>query len=158
MTVPVPPVGDAPWMAEQAGLVRQIQAETSELGGAVLNLTAVQARQIVRLRGAVRWTALGLVLDLALTVLGVVLVFKAQDNAHRIEVNQRQVQANQAALRARQAQTKPALCGLYDVLLDSYAPASPAARADPVDYSRAFTSLESGARVFGCAHATRGRD
>jgi len=135
----------------QTRLVADIQQSTNVLEHLVSGLTDTQAAQIIKLRRAVRWVALGLVLDMALTGGGVWLVQKAYQNSDRIT-------ANQDALRVRQARSGPALCGLYDVLLDSYNPQSPSAKADPASYEQSFAQIESGARVFGCAHHTKGRN
>lgn len=135
----------------QTQLITTIQHNTASLSTAVATLAQSQSVQIVKLRRAVRWVAIGLALDLALTMLGAFLVEKAYQNSDAIA-------ANQAALRTRQARTGPALCALYDLFLDSYNPASAAAKADPSSYEEAFRQLESGAVVFSCAHTTKGRN
>lgn len=135
----------------QTQLITEIQHATDTLGTSVAVLAGTQSVQIVKLRRAVRWVAAGLALDLALTVLGAFLVVKSYQNSDAIA-------AGQAALKARQARSGPALCSLYDVFLDSYNPASAAARANPASYEDAFRQLEAGAMVFGCAHTTKGRN
>lgn len=135
----------------QTQLVADIQDSTNVLEHLVAGLTNTQAAQIIKLRRAVRLVAVGLALDMALTGGGVWLVQKAYQNSDRIT-------ANQQALRNRQAQTAPALCALYDVLLDSYNPHTPSAKAGPASYEASFAQIEYGARVFRCAHTTKGRN
>ena len=138
--------------------VRSIEASVSQLASAILVVSGTQSNQIEklqsttdRLRRTIKWTVIGLTLDLVLTLGGVYLFERSAENSQRI-------QANQEALRTRQSTTKPALCSLYDLFLDSWNPQSPSAKADPVSYADSFARLEDGARTFGCAHHTRGRD
>lgn len=61
-----------------------------------------------------------------------------------------------ATQRLQERTSSLVLCPLYDRLLDSYNPGSPSAVADPVQYEESIRTIETGASILGCAHATRG--
>lgn len=125
--------------------VAGIEKSVGELAVATGELTRRQAAQIRRLRRATAITVIGLTLDLLLTVLGGLLMYRTSHNSARID-------------HLQQRTSTEALCPLYDLFLDSYNPTGPTAAADPAGYERNFDVIEQGARALGCTHTTRGRD
>src|SRR5690349_10645750 len=129
---------------ETRRIAGEIEESLDSLTEAVGVLTHVQARQLSRMRRMLVWTAVGLLFDLGLSGVGGVLYLQVHDNARQLQsVNERV--------------SSQALCPLYDVLLRSWNPESPAAKADPAEYDRDFAVIERGAQVMGCPHSTRGR-
>lgn len=139
--------------------VNQIKAQvvtindsTLKLYDLVAELTDHQAKQIKNIRRIAMITAIGLVLDLSLTIIGVFLFNTTNTVSHQVSKNQRQITAIQ------EKTSTEALCPLYDIFLDVYNPKSPQALQNPVEYDREFTVIEQGATALGCKHHTRGRD
>jgi hypothetical protein len=131
--------------AETRRLVGVIGSSMDVLGTAVAAITNRQAKQIKRTSRALRWTIVGLAVDIILTV--VISLTVGQ---------QRQNTADIASIQERSS--TEALCPMYDVFLDLYNPNSPGALQDPALYERQFATFEAGARALRCKHVTRGRD
>lgn len=134
-----------------AGLVREIANSTQVLGLAIEEITATQRAQIEavtvlaqRTRTTVRWALCGIVLDLILTLGGVLLFHQVDDNSDRIG--------------RLQSSTNAGLCAQSDLFLDSYNPDGVSGKADPVAYAASFAQLEAAARAAHCDHTTRGRN
>lgn len=134
-----------------AQLVRKIMLSTRALAESVDNLTNTQAGQINtvtalarRTRVILRWALAGLALDLMLTLGGVFLFHRVDDNSGRIE--------------RLQSSTNAGFCAHSDLFLDSYNLAGPSAKADQAAYQASFIQLERAARAAGCDHVVRGRN
>lgn len=132
---------------EQVADLRQGIADLTMLVGQLTMVQAgqldTQAKQIKKIRLLTIITLVGLMLDMMLTVLGVFVVMRVNNNSNDLRIVQSKVSTD-------------ALCPLYDIFLDAYAPKSPQALANPKAYDDAFVVIERGATALGCAHHTRG--
>jgi hypothetical protein len=131
------------------GTLEIIQNAVVQLAQSVTDLTTRQAAQVKRARKLAKIAIFGLVLDITLTLLGVILYFKATSNSNNIENNQRN-------LAVVQEQQKGALCPVFDIILSGFNPKNPNALANPAAYEKTFKSYEGAATLAGCAHHTRG--
>ena len=129
---------------ETRQLVGGIAESVQTLTVAVTDLATRQAAQLRRTRRALRWTIVGLAVDLALTAVGALLYIQVQHNSDDLRTVNTRVSTQ-------------ALCPLYEVFLKSYNPTSPQAKADPAQYEHSFVVIEQGARALGCQQVTRGR-
>lgn len=132
--------------------VSQINDEISTLSTSVDKMAKTQANQIRRVRVLATIAISGFVIDITLTVLGFILLINTHTNADHIR--QQQVSISNIQTRV----SSDAFCPLYDLLLDSYDPTNPVAKADPAAYENTIRVIERGARALDCTHTTRGHN
>jgi hypothetical protein len=118
---------------------------TSRLSTVQFERIDAQSKQIRKVRLFTIVALIGLIPSFVLAVFSVLIV-------KRVDANSNDIRAVQSKVSTQ------VLCPLYDLLLDSYAPNSPQAKADVKTYNGTFTVIEQGATALGCTHHTRGRD
>jgi len=126
-----------------AAHAERLHRAVQELNQSVRDLAARSTRTESDLRAsrrAIRLTAVGLALDLTLTVVAFFLY-------HNQQVTGRQL----AMTVVEQERTRSeALCPLYGLFLGSYDPHSEAAKRNPARYDDAFVVIRKGAHSLGC--------
>lgn len=95
---------------------------------------------ITRSKRAIRWTAVGVVLDIVLTVVAALLFNDQRAASSRLDAQQQQITRVQ----------RDVLCPLYDLFLASYNPRSPQAKANPAKYEASFKTIREGVVVLEC--------
>jgi len=123
---------------------QQLQATVGQIAKSVNDLTDRQSKAIVKVKKTGYLTAIGLALDLILTV----VIFFLADANDRTSERLEEVQARTS---------EEVLCPLYDLFLTSYNPNGPTAKRDPAGYERSMVTIEKGAVALGCAHTKRGK-
>ena len=127
-----------------------ITASVGVLASSVQELTNRQAKQVDGAKKIALVALAGFMLDMILTVVGVFLVAKANDNSDRISDQQNRLSSIQSII------TKDGICPLYSIQLSNYNPQSPGAVAFPARYEATYKSYEAGATKLNCAHHIRG--
>ena len=117
-------------LASTAGeLAQEVKTLTTEV-------VALRKRSFSN-RKLIRWTIVGLILDITLTLVVGVLFHLVQSNSNHIHDVQTKV-CNQV------------LCPLYSIFLQSYNPKSAAAKAIPQTYEAQFKVIRNSYKILDC--------
>lgn len=126
-------------------LARDLLAEVGELASDKIGKQFVSlARQGRTNRMLILATAGSVVIDLALTVILMILGNHLQHNTNRIDI------ITQRLDYAQTVQRQKALCPLYQIFLDSKSPQGRAAAPDPKKYDHAFVVIQQGYDALEC--------
>src|SRR6266702_1764330 len=127
-------------MRKSHQMSEELASTAGELAQEVKTLTtevvALRKRSFSN-RKLIRWTIVGLILDITLTLVVGVLFHLVQSNSNHIQDVQTKV-GNQV------------LCPLYSIFLQSYNPNSAAAKANPQTYEAQFTVIRNSYKILDC--------
>lgn len=128
---------------ELIGSVGRLITETRALRRSVEELGARTVRSetdIHRSKRAIRWTIIGVALDILLTIVAAFLFNDQRATSSRLDEQQ---------ARSVQVQ-REVLCPLWVIFLKSYDPKSPAALRDPAAYEANFRTIRRGVAILDC--------
>ena len=114
-----------------------------ELDRSVAQLTRNQSIQLSSMRRAVNYLWALMILVIALTIAGVFIGIRVDNNSRNIAEIQRQ-------------NSSDVLCPLWIRFLRAYNVDSPSSKMDPRGYELSYQEIERGAKILGCKQTTRG--
>jgi len=120
-----------------------LAAAVAQLNTSVQGLAQRTGRSeadIGRSKRAIRWTVVGVCLDIVLTIVAALLFNDQRATSARLDAQQQQITRVQ----------REVLCPLYALFLASYDPQSPQAKAAPAKYAASFKTIREGAAVLEC--------